>query len=419
MASGYKILKSSINAKAPILTSDSDYAQSIKEQIWVDIDDIMDHWYGEQSANLGEYKINGSTSSKYAIAPDKDVWKIPADVAKLFYNSTRSESEQRFVLAGTNPRFQSIIGFSEEETSPDSSCKKFFNTPKDRATIEIQHWSSHILFIVKNSTAGINNTQYLCYYDVVPTALICLIQAAGGDGGEGKEAPNPASGSGGGAGGFLPIVLDFNQLSKQSSQDNLNAARFKFLIQAEELSDSNKSKDFQYLNDTITIQTSANAGTTWTTIGTVSCGQNGGKVDQGGKCGTAILNQNAKSLGVYSLTYSPTGGNGGKRGSAGEDASTATLYNTLEGYLTNDLKNNYDSKYSLVNYNGGLAGAGGGGGGSHFGAGGAGGSSQGSGKKATLGAGGGGDGFNDFGNGYGGCPYIGFFGYTPTKIIKY
>ena len=31
MASGYKILKSSINAKAPILTSDSDYAQSIKE----------------------------------------------------------------------------------------------------------------------------------------------------------------------------------------------------------------------------------------------------------------------------------------------------------------------------------------------------------------------------------------------------
>ena len=93
MASGYKIKNSLLNKNAPILNSDSDYAKGVVSGEFVDIDDIMDHWDGEQSADLGEYKINGSASNKYAIAPDTDAWKISADVANFFYNSSRLDSE--------------------------------------------------------------------------------------------------------------------------------------------------------------------------------------------------------------------------------------------------------------------------------------------------------------------------------------
>lgn len=423
MAFGYRIPKSSINPHAPILQSNSTYAENIQSEDWVDIEDLVERWGGRQSASLAGYWSEGQSLNSYATAPTIDEWKLATGISNYF-NTTRSSN---FILTGTNPKFKPLIGFSEQAGSPDSSCKAFFTpstsdaSSKHSATIEVQRWKSQIRFVANNTSTGTNVT-YRCVYDVVPTALICLVQAAGGDGGEGKEAPNGASASGGGAGGFMPLVLDFSRLAGQKS--DMTSARFKFYFRADT---SVSDHDGRYTNANVEIYASDDAGISWSTVGTISCGQNGAKASSsyGGNCGTTTLTENAAKLGVYALTYSPTstGGLGGKRGSRGEHAAEGIhLYNSLNNEDLSYDSNNITT-FALPSGNGGAAGggstafAGGGGGGSHFGQGGAGGSSTGgAGGDGTFGAGGGGDGPNDWGGGHGGSPYIGFFGYIPTEI---
>ena len=109
MAFGYRIPKSSINPHAPILQSSSTYAENIQSEDWVDLEDLVERWGGRQSASLAGYWSEGQSLNSYATAPTVDEWKLAAGISNYF-NTTRSPN---FLLAGTNPKFKPLIGFSE------------------------------------------------------------------------------------------------------------------------------------------------------------------------------------------------------------------------------------------------------------------------------------------------------------------